>query len=459
MLMRRLTVLAALGLTAITSALPAHAEEAENAASDSCGPTGCRYRVTPDQLLAKAEELVLAKNWDAARPLVKALGQIPEYRTQQRFLAGFIAMETGQTDEAISKFRQVLEEDPGQTRVRLELARAYLIKGKEGAADYHFRLAENDENLPPEIARTIRNTRSILRDHRVWRFSFDVGFAPDTNINGATDAETIDINFGPIKLPLTLNEDARQRSGIGQTGSISGGVRVKTSDTLAMLLDVDARGVNYNGTEADDFVAQIAAGPELRLGKYTSVSLQALGQQRWYGGDLIMREYGGRVNLQKALDEGQRVGVEIDARRSDSLLSPSYTGWQLGGNATYERIVGKAMIASVGVFGRRDFLNSDAFSSVNYGVNLGLGGELPLGINAGVSGSISRSQYDAPILLYSSEKREDWRSSARAYLGSRAVKVLGFSPSVNYTYTRVDSNYDLYQMDRHRVQFSLAKFF
>ena len=84
---------------------------------------------------------------------------------------------------------------------------------------------------------------------------------------------------------------------------------------------------------------------------------------------------------------------------------------------------------------------------------------MPFGLNAGVSASISRSEFDAPLLLYSSENREDWRGFARAYIGSRKVKFLGFSPSIDYNYSRVDSNYDLYQMSRHRVNFKFARYF
>jgi len=155
-----------------------------------CDTAGqCHFQITPQQLLAKAEALVHEKKYDAALPLIKALGQVPSLKMQQQFLAGYIAVETGDLKGAIKKFRSILNDNPGQTRVRLELARTYLLSGKEGSADYHFRLAQNDDNLPDEIARTIRNTRSILRDQRVWRFSFDFGFAPDTNINGATNAE------------------------------------------------------------------------------------------------------------------------------------------------------------------------------------------------------------------------------------------------------------------------------
>ena len=445
------------------TALPLASDAAADAAAITpadCDASGrCHVRVTPGQLLAKAESLIHAKQYQAALPLVEALGQVPDLRMQQQFLAGYIAIETGDVKAAIRKFRSILDENPGQTRVRLELARAYLLSGKEASADYHFRLAQNDENLPDEIARTIRNTRSVLRDQRIWRFSFDFGFAPDTNINGATDAETIDINFGPIKLPLRLDDNARERSGIGQTAGFSGGIRVKTSDRLALLFDADSKIINYKGKSADDFVVQLAAGPELRIARYSSVSLQAVGLQRWYGGRLATREYGGRLGYQQALSEGQRVGIELDARRTESQFSNAYSGWQLGANATYEHLVGKSLIASASIFARRDLLNADGFSSFNYGVNLGLGGELPLGLNAGVSASISRSEFDAPLLLYSTENRHDWRGFARAYIGSRQVKVLGFSPSIDYNYSRVDSNYDLYEMSRHRVNFKFARYF
>ena len=449
----------ALAQTALPVAADAAAEVSPTTKTACGSKTQCHFQITPKQLLAQAETLVRAKKYQAALPLVVALGQVPELKMQQRFLAGYIAVETGDYKGAIKKFRSILDEDPGQTRVRLELARTYLLTGKEASADYHFRLAQNDENLPDEISQTIRNTRSILRDKRIWRFSFDFGFAPDTNINGATSAETIDINFGPIKLPLQLDDQARERSGIGQTASFSGGIRVKANDRLALLFDADSRIVNYKGQESDDIVVQVAAGPELRLARYTSVSVQAVGLQRWYGGQVATREYGGRVGFQQALSEGQRVGVELDARRTDSKLSNAYSGWQLGANATYEHLIGKSMIASASVFARRDLLNADGFSSFNYGVNLGIGGELPFGLNAGVSASVSRSEFDAPLLLYSSEKREDWRTYGRAYIGSRKIKFLGFSPSIDYNYSRVDSNYDLYAMDRHRVNFKFARYF
>ena len=275
----------------------------------------------------------------------------------------------------------------------------------------------------------------------------------------STSAETVNINFGPLQLPLTLNPNARQQSGIGETGSISAGLRLHASDKVAILVDADSRGVNYKGTFADDFQVQVAAGPEIRLGKTASVSIQALSEQRWYGGKVANRDYGLQVGFQKVFDAGQRIGLAFDARHSDSQFSSSYSGEMFGGNITYERVIGRAFIASASVFGRVDDLNSKALSDKSFGASLGIGGELPKGLNAGINVSVSRALYDEPQYLYSNDKRQDWRYFSRAYLGLRSFKIYGFSPSIEYIFSKVDSNYTLYGSDRHRFNFKFARYF
>lgn len=449
--------------TACRAALLAGAAVAGTAQAQSpppaCDGERCVYRVTPQQLLAKAEELVLARDFARASPLVDALGQVPEYGLQRRFLAGYIAAETGDLDTAIGNFRAILADDPRQTRVRLELARALVLKGNEAAADHHLRLAQEDGELPEEITRTIRSTRGILRSRRIWNFNVDLGFAPDTNINNATSADTIEVNFGPIRVPVQLDDQARQRSGIGQTAGFSGGVRLPVADELALLVDTDGNMVNYEGENYDDVIGQLAVGPEFQLGSGTSASLQGVGLYRWYGGQLATRQFGVKAGVQKVLDRGQRVGLQLDGRRTHSGFSSAYDGWQLGGYAIYERVIARSMIASVTLSARRDLLDSRAYSSTDYGVSVGIGGELPLGINAGISGGVGRTRFDAPVYLFSDDERSDWRFDGRAYLGLRSVRLLGFSPSLTYTFNKTDSSYDLYRSDRHRVRFNLARYF
>ncbi len=427
--------------------------------TDPCYPNGCKIKVTADELVAEAERLIAAKQYEKAGVLVAALAEAPGYALQHRFLKGYIAQQMGELKTAEAAYRSILNDDPGQTRVRLELARVLMIAGKQASADYHFRLAQHDKSIPPEIASTIRSLRGILRDQRNWHMEFNLGLAPDSNINSATAAETVNINFGPFQLPLSLSEDARAKSGIGQTGGFSGGVRFKLSDKAAIVADVDTRFVNYQGSVADDIQVQMAAGPELRLGKTSSTSLQIVGAHHWYGGRHISQEYGAKVDFQKVLDEGQRIGAAIDVRKTFSDLSPAYSGMQYGTNITYERVVGSSFIASISAFGRLEQLESPAFSSNSFGASVGIGGELPFGVNAGISGSVSRAQFDAAQPVYSPDPRSDMRFFGRVYAGLRSLKFIGFSPSIEYVYSRNDSNYTLYQSKRHRGNFKLSRYF
>lgn len=427
----------------------------------ACENGVCTTRLTAAQLLQVAERMVLARDFEQARPIVTALAQAPEMQMQAHFLNGYIAAETGDLKTAAREFRTVLRDRPDVTRARLELARTLELQGRYEAADHHYRLASEDNDLPPEIEATIRRQRGILRNARPWRLNVDVGLAPDSNINNATAAQSVDttLTYGSLPIVLDLDREARRRSGVGQTGSVSTGVRLRLSDGTAMLVDFDGQVVNYKGTEADDVSALLAAGPELTFSNGARVAVQAEAASRWYGGKVLARGPGVKLSYQQNLDHGARIGAQVDVRHSDSGFGPSWTGWQYSASATYEQVVRRSMVASGTVFARRDDFRSEAYSSKEVGVSLGMGGELPLGINAGLSGSISRALFDGPMLLFSSEPRRDWRMSARAYAGLRSIRALGFSPSAAYTYSRVKSTLPLYRTDRHRIQFSLARYF
>lgn len=436
-------------------AAPAYAEPMDPA----CANGVCEYRFTPEQLLAKASMLVQARRFDEAKPLVQALGQAPGLAMETHFLAGYIAVESGDIDTAIDQFRASLAVDPKQTRVRLELARALMLKHKDGSAAYHFRLAAQDAALTPEIRATIQSQQGLLRDRRPWRVTTEFGFAPDSNITNGTRAETIDLIVGNQALPLTLDENARQRSGIGQTGRFSAGYRFNIGERGALLIDGDAQGVNYEGVAADDFTAQLAAGPEFRPSEGLSLSVQGLGLRRWYGGMTAVTQYGARFVAERTLDSSQRVGLTLDARRSDSSFQDSYSGWNIGLYATYERVVARSMIASASLFARTDTLNERAYSSNEFGLSAGIGGELAHGINAGVTGTASRAIFGAPLLSLSTEPRADWRLSGRIYAGLRSLRLMGFSPSVSYTYTLNASSLTLYESSRSRFAFNMARYF
>jgi hypothetical protein len=456
----------ATALAAMLIAPQARADESASAASapassvnGECAGGSCSYSLTPAQLLVLAENLVQDGKFDEARPLVAALRAAPGMAVPYSFLDGLIALNSGDANTATERFRAILKDHPEQTRVRLELAKALMMQGKFAGADYHLRLAQSDETLPEDISRMIGNARSVIRSKRKFRFGFDFGFAPDSNINSATAAETVDVNFGPNRVPVSLSEDARAKSGMGATANFYAGLRLPLGGAVSLVSDFDADTVTYKDSDFSDYSLQFAAGPELALSDKTDVRLQGVGLYRWYGGKVAARQYGAKLTFQHELASSRRIAVQLDGRRSESQLNAGYTGWQLGANATFEQVIGQSAIFSASLLARRDAMNADFYSSKTLGANVGIGAELPWGINAGLSGGVTWSRYDDPQLFFSTERRRDWRYQARAYAGLRQFRIAGFSPSVEYTYMKVDSNYDLYRSDRHRFQFKLARYF
>ena len=454
---------------AITAALlaPAAASAQTQAAPDAqpvsmmdrCARDVCKARLTPDQLAGEAMLLIEQKRYEEARPLVAALMTLPDHKLEGRFLSGMLAAGLGNHAEAAEYYKAILVDDPSQTRVRLELGREMLAMGHTASADKQFKIAQQDDDLPDDVARTIRLVRNVIRSNRAWRFDVDFGIAPDSNINNATAADTVSINWGGTTLPLTLDPQAKAHSGIGQTASISAGVRVPVGDHVSAIVDVDSAGSNYEGVAYDDYQAQTAAGVEYRFGDRASVSVQAVGAQRWYGGDVVSRQAGVKTGFQARLSDREQIGVQLDVRRTDALFDKNYDGTQLGAYVTYERAVTRSLVVSGGGFMRRDWLTAPAYSNTEFGVTAGFGGELRHGITFGISGTASRARYDEEIPIFSFDPRADWRFSARATLGNRGWRLLGFSPQISASYTRTDSNIAYFSNDRLRFRFALARYF
>jgi len=420
-----------------------------------CNNGVCTLRMTAPQLLSAAEQAVVAGRYDEARPMLAALSSAPELSMERHFLQGYVAAQTNELKTAETEFRAVLRDRPDMTRARLELAGVLMRRGKTAAADHHYRLAEEDSDLPPEIEQTIRQVRGYIRSKRNWTFNVTVGIAPDSNINSATDAQTVPI-FG---YPAQLGDGARRKSGVGQTVGANGSVRLRLKDGLAMVVDANGQFTNQRGSDADDLSALIAAGPELTMKNGARIAVQAVGFTRLYGGKVAQQGPGVRMTYQQNLDKGQRVSALVDIRKIDSHFAPAYDGTSYGAYLTYERVVHRSMVASATVYGRRDDLRSGSYSSSELGLNLGIGGELPKGLNAGISAGISRALFDDPLIAFDLDSRKDWRFSGRANVGLRSIRVLGFSPSMTYTFTKTSTNLPIYRNERHRLEFSLARYF
>ena len=113
-------------------------------------------------------------------------------------------------DEAVASFRAMLVDRPDLVRVRLELARAFFLKGENDLSRKHFEhvLAGNP---PPPVAANVRRFLSQIRARRRWSLHAGFALAPDTNIGGTSDERIIYINRLPFRRDADGTDDVGHR--------------------------------------------------------------------------------------------------------------------------------------------------------------------------------------------------------------------------------------------------------
>lgn len=432
---------------------------AEAAPALTCEAGKCRISLTPAMMLKVADHLVATRRFAEAKPYLEALDAVPEFDMERQFLEGYVAAETGDLKTAEARFRSVLSLRPDMTRARLELARVLMLQKKDRAADYHFWLAQDDPSLDPAVRRTVYAARGIIRDRRRWSFSIGFGLAPDTNINNATSDRTVDVLFGDVTLPFVLSPESRKSTGVGQTISLSAEARVPVAPDLSITGRADGYGVNYKGTFADDVAMLLAVGPDLRVDGSSRVSVETLFGQRWYAGDIANQQAGIRLSGDKRWEDSSGLGIELEARHSDFRLNDGFDGWTYSVRVAHERVLAKSLIATASIFARRDVLASEAYSSRELGLSGGIGGELPMGFNLGISAQLSKARYDAPLPILGNDARNDSRFATRVYAANRRIRFKEFSPSISYTFTNNASNLGLYDFTRHRLELQITRIF
>ena len=117
-------------------------------------------------------------------------------------------------DEAIGAFHAMLVRRPELVRVRLELGRAFFLKGEDGLARRHFEQVLAGK--PPEpVALNVNRFLVQIRARKRWTFRVGMALAPDSNIGGGSDERTIYIDVGGQRLPFRRDQQELTSSGIG----------------------------------------------------------------------------------------------------------------------------------------------------------------------------------------------------------------------------------------------------
>jgi hypothetical protein len=320
---------------------------------------------------------------------------------------------------------------------------------------------EPGEQYPPRLADQATRSPPAQPQRRQaeWRLTVDLSVTADSNVNNATDADTIELDLGGVVLPVPLDPTLRERSGVGRAVSASLSGRIPIAPALAVALDAEGYALDQDGGRSDDSSLLLAAGAEIGASGGPTGLVQVTAFTRDYGGRTAMEGVGLRARYAHPLGGHRRITLLVDARIFKSDYGEDFEGTEGGIYLGYETPLSPTMSASLGLFGRGTWLGADAYSSREFGAYGGLSTYVGDLLVAGATTGLSRVEFDGAIALLDPDPRRDWRWYASAYLTTRRPILIGITPSLTYTYGHTGSSILFYQAERHRLRLGLSRTF
>lgn len=433
--------------------------------------------LSADPVVMEARAAVEAEEFDAALELLRPLDPAGRAdRIDVLFLTGLAAVgaaearededaRTALLDEAIQAFRAILVDSPDLVRVRLELARAFFLKEDDDLARGHFERVLAG-GVRQEVAATVQGFLAAIRARKRWTAYVGAALAPDSNIGAASDEEEVRIQTVFGELPFRRSKDDIASSGIGVSVWGGGEYQYPLADRVRLRAGADFSRREYPRSRFDqDFVAA-HIGPRWILGRDLEASVLATAHYRRLGDLPYNHALGGRVEAEYLVSRRLRAHARASWQRQSHRDSTDYldgplTSFSVGGFWVASPTL--AVRSDVGYGTERPRL--DRLRNTTRWVRLDVTAALPRGFTVGVGGEYHARRYDgigiaSPLLAPpGAADRADNTRVARASVYNRAFTLFGFSPQAVAVYEERESNAQLQDYRRARVELRFQRLF
>jgi outer membrane protein len=401
----------------------------------------------------QAAQLLINNNRldDAKRLLDHDLASQPE-DSELLFLRAMVAMAEKDYDTAISLFRRVLVREPDAERVRLELARAFFLKGDYDNADRQFRFARAGD-IDDTVKANIDHFLSAINHLREWTVNFSLAMAPDTNQNAATSAAQVNL-FG---LPFALDKSARKQSGIGVAGDIGGEWSPLVSDTVKARIGGDLTRTDYSGGQFDDMTLSGYAGPQFLFQNW-DVSLLGTGFQRWYANQDYLTGFGGKIAADYGITSDLLVSAAFGGQSLTDNFIPDQSGPLFSVQTTGTYVLSPSSLFQLQLGANRQNARIGAYSYSGVWFGGAYSQDLPFGFSAGFQPSYFITRYDDALAAFGKTRADNTLMLAFTVL-NRRFDYHGFTPRFSYVFTEQHSNIPLYSFTRNQFQIGLTSLF
>ena len=365
-------------------------------------------------------------------------------------------------NEAVANFRAILIDRPGLVRVRLELARAFFLKGEDALARRHFEwvLAGNP---PQAVVANVNRFIALMRARKRWSAYFGLAVAPDSNINTASDSDIINIYIAGERLAFRRDVASKARSGLGMAVWGGGEYEHPLTDRLRLRAGANVARREYRGRDFDHTSVGVHLGPRWLVDADTEVSLLAEAQRQWIGGKPNSDTMGLRI------EAGHRLSRRISLNASAAWRERDHRDNDLDGPVTALSLgvawaVTQTLRLSAALGHDRVLPKKKARRSTGLWLRVGAEQALPRGFTVGASVRIGQTVYEGgdagpPHNTRDGRNRVDRTRTLSVTVLNRGLTVLGFSPQVVLVNEVQTTNAQAQDYKRNRAELRLVRQF
>ena len=352
-------------------------------------------------------------------------------------------------DEAIAAFRKMLVANPGLVRVRLELARAFYLKGEDSLARRHFE-AVLAGGVPPEVAANIRTFLVEIRARRRWSVHAGFAIAPDTNIGAGSEERTIYIPVFGQDLPFERDADELTSSGVGLVLWGGGEYQYPMGPRTRLRAGGTVFRREHSGSQFDEASLAVHLGPRALLTTTTEGSVLLTARQNWLGTVKDHHALGGRIEaahrVSRSVTVNGRVSLEDRHYRTRTGLDGSAGDISLVGAWVVSPTVRLDLSAGYG----QDRPERERDRNERYRVGAGVSVALPYGFTVSGGGDYRWTDFEPGWFPHvpdnGARKDETWSARVSAY--NRGFTLYGFSPELGVVHEVRSTNAQLYDYER-----------
>ena len=379
--------------------------------------------------------------------------QGPHAANRMLYFEGLILKARRDYTGAVEKFRSALADDPKLTMVRAELAQTLVILEEDDSAAHHLRLLAADAPTEQE-ALGIKSFIDQVDARSPFKYNVWLSAAPTSNINNGTTNQKV---YDALNHEWVTGENNKEKRAFGATTGFNAAFNRRLSNDFSLVAGAGGELRLYNLSDFNSLsfsesveVRRLFERGHLALGMVSSQSVDMESK------DITFISYGPRAALKYALNKNNSLNISGIHEWRDSVNdSADGTALMLDASLNHGFSSSFSTTLLAGYDRVKTQIAYNSYQTWMGGVSFYK--ELPMGITADVGAQVRYSEFDAPQGFFG--LREDWRATGNLALTKRDLNILGFAPSLNYSYSYNDSSIGLYDYDNHSIDMRFTKDF